>query len=417
MEPQEEEYRHNVWEIYRKEWETASPEKKTELNKRMLRWQELMKNGLTASQAYSRAMQEESDKSPVYTLIKEESDYRVVKHPSDKRPAIPSAPRTLKATLVFVGLALVAAIIYGFVITGDRNALNTELESVQSILITTQAQLSNTQTELSSTKQSLISTQTELDSTKKVLASTQTELEASQVELSTTKQTLTSTKQTLASTQSELGSTRSTLVSTQTQLSSTKDTLTLAQQQLVIAQETLEGLGITISTSKECSDVALIDNPTATNPTWSQLMTFLHQDQTDSHTYITNTYDCSQFSRDIHNNAEAAGIRAAEVQIKFRNEEVGHALNAFITTNRGLVYVDCTGVTEIEASWIAFSERYYGIEIELDTIAYIKAGKGYGVIGIDAPFISPKYSYYEDYIKILDQVKPSGIVESIRIYW
>jgi len=52
---------HNVWEIYRKEWETASPEKRAELNKRMLRWQELMKNGWTASQAYIRVMEEESD--------------------------------------------------------------------------------------------------------------------------------------------------------------------------------------------------------------------------------------------------------------------------------------------------------------------------------------------------------------------
>ncbi len=63
-ESQEKEYEHNVWEIYRKEWETASREKRVELNKRMLRWQELMKSGLTASQAYIRVMQGESDETP-----------------------------------------------------------------------------------------------------------------------------------------------------------------------------------------------------------------------------------------------------------------------------------------------------------------------------------------------------------------
>ena len=64
VESQEVEYKRSVWEIYRKEWETASPEKQAELNKRMLRWQELMKKGWTASQAYIRAMEEESDENP-----------------------------------------------------------------------------------------------------------------------------------------------------------------------------------------------------------------------------------------------------------------------------------------------------------------------------------------------------------------
>ena len=64
LESQEEEYEHSVWEIYRKEWETASSEKKIELNKRMNQWQELMKSGASASQAYYRVMQEESGKSP-----------------------------------------------------------------------------------------------------------------------------------------------------------------------------------------------------------------------------------------------------------------------------------------------------------------------------------------------------------------
>ena len=62
-ESQEEEYKRSVWEIYRGEWATASPEKRNELNKRMLRWKDLMKNGWTASQAYIRAMEEESDEN------------------------------------------------------------------------------------------------------------------------------------------------------------------------------------------------------------------------------------------------------------------------------------------------------------------------------------------------------------------
>ena len=56
----EKEYSKAVWEIYRNEWESASNEKRAELNKRMLNWQELMKNGLTASQAYYEIMLEKS---------------------------------------------------------------------------------------------------------------------------------------------------------------------------------------------------------------------------------------------------------------------------------------------------------------------------------------------------------------------
>ena len=63
-ESQEEEYQHNIWEIYRKEWATASPERRTVLNKRMLHWQELIKNGWTASKAYIRVAEEESGVTP-----------------------------------------------------------------------------------------------------------------------------------------------------------------------------------------------------------------------------------------------------------------------------------------------------------------------------------------------------------------
>ena len=68
MESQEEGYKHKVWEMYRREWEAASREKRFELNNRMLHWQELIKSGLSAEQAYRRAMEEESGKSTRYSF-------------------------------------------------------------------------------------------------------------------------------------------------------------------------------------------------------------------------------------------------------------------------------------------------------------------------------------------------------------
>ncbi len=376
----EREYEHNVREIYRREWATASSEKKVELNKRMFRWLELMKDGLTASQAHIRVMQEEPDKSPIYTAIEEESDYRVVEEPSDKHPAIPSAPRMRKAPLIFLSLALVAAIIYCIVITGDRDALNTELQSVQSVL-------ASTQTELSSTRGTLASTQGELSSTKQTLTSTKTELS--------------STKLTLVSTQSELSSTKQTLTSTQGELNSTKQTLSSTQQQLAVAQETLGGLGITLSTVK--LSTFLSDNSGATNPTWSQLMTFLSEDQTEKRTYIVNVYDCTEFSRDVHNNAEAAGIKAAFVGVDFRDGGSGHALNAFLTTDYGLVYVDCTPTG-------------------LDKIARIKAGKEYRAVevyGVTRTNFRNDYWWdaLDSYYYIRSSTGGQAVTSSIEIYW
>ncbi len=415
MESQEEEYKHSIWEIYRKEWATASPEKRTELNKRMLRWQELMENGWTASRAYYRVMEEDLGKAPSYSFW----------------------AKMRKAPLIILGLALVAAIVYCVVITVDRNALNAELESVQSRLTSTKTELASTQGDLNSTKQKLTSIQSELTSTKTELASTQAELTSTEAELTSTKQTFASTQKDLEAVQTDLSSTKQTLASTQTELSSTKQSLSSAQneleaseaklsstqQQLAVAQETLEGLGITLSTSKECYDVALIDNPTATNPTWSQLKTFLFQDRTEKHTYIEDVYDCSEFSMDVHNNAEAAGIRGAVVHVDFRNELVGHALNAFLTTDYGLVYIDCTRAPDT-------------ITRAPDTIARVKTGKEYRAVDLRKYYISVTNVRNDDWWDALDGLNspyysiPSStliplpsflqghmVTSSIKIYW
>ncbi len=132
-------------------------------------------------------------------------------------------------------------------------------------------------------------------------------------------------------------------------------------------------------------------------------MTFLSQDRTETHSYTAGVYDCSQFSRDVHNNAETRGIRAAEVQVWFRNESTGHALNAFLTTDYGLVYVDCT-----EAP---------------DTIARVKTGKEYRTVevyGVTGANIRNDYwwdalgSYY--YIPSSRTVGQQ-VTSNIKIYW
>jgi hypothetical protein len=122
--------------------------------------------------------------------------------------------------------------------------------------------------------------------------------------------------------------------------------------------------------------IVLVNNDNAKNPTYSQLINFLKADRTDQYPYQTvfllpsfysgtaeshvnlisiegiidgtkqpNTPRiCCDFAETLHNNAEKAGIRCAYVSIDFAVGP-GHALNAFDTTDRGLVYIDDTGVT------------------------------------------------------------------------
>lgn len=142
--------------------------------------------------------------------------------------------------------------------------------------------------------------------------------------------------------------------------------------------------------------VELINNPNAENPSWDELITFIRSDTTDSKPYIETfywSYVCADYARDVHNNAEAAGIRAAWVGIDFE-EGVGHALNAFDTTDKGLVFIDCTG-------W--------------DTIAYVKIGEELGYADLDSA-LSPQYSYYEEN-KDLSPYLPMGVVKDMQIHW
>jgi hypothetical protein len=245
----------------------------------------------------------------------------------------------LLALAIVLAIGLVGAVVFGLGINKDKNALAKELASVKS-------NLSSTQNELASTHQSLNAAQTELFNTKTMLSATQFDLTTVKNTLSATQTQLVTTNLTLAAKLTELNSANAKYASAQTSLTNAQDSLANTQKKLTAATDTLSGLGITVASSSECYDVQLVDNVTANNPTWQQLKDFLASDKTEKHDYTLNIYDCSQFSRDLHNRAEAAGIRAAEVQVFFSNDLLGHALDAFITTDYGLVCIDCTSAPD-----------------------------------------------------------------------
>lgn len=93
--------------------------------------------------------------------------------------------------------------------------------------------------------------------------------------------------------------------------------------------------------------ITLMENPKSENTTWENLVAFLHDDQTDTETFDEKTFVCSDFAEMLHNRAESAGIKCAYVTVDLGPsqeypEGIGHALNAFQTTDQGCIYIDST---------------------------------------------------------------------------
>jgi hypothetical protein len=89
----------------------------------------------------------------------------------------------------------------------------------------------------------------------------------------------------------------------------------------------------------------MLSNKKARDPSWEQLVWFLNCDNTDKREYIDNVFNCVDFAETLQNNAAKAGWRSAFVGIQVCDNTTGkisgHALNAFQTTDFGLVYIDC----------------------------------------------------------------------------
>ncbi len=134
--------------------------------------------------------------------------------------------------------------------------------------------------------------------------------------------------------------------------------------------------------------IILTNSATAVDPTFEELVAFITADSTDRKKYIgegPGAYVCADFAEEVHNNAEAAGIRAGWVSLTFEGTEEGHALNAFETSDKGLIFIDCTN-----------SGRTGSADKETpgwDAIAYIGEGKKYGVLPVER-VLATKFDYY-----------------------
>jgi len=152
--------------------------------------------------------------------------------------------------------------------------------------------------------------------------------------------------------------------------------------------------------------IHLTNSKNAKDPTWQQLVSFITTDKTDSKDYSLFSFPCGAFAEEVHNNAEALGIRAAWVVVDFQDGGELHALNAFHTTDKGIVFVDCTSSYRADIVYPMIYDTATGESREYkperlptyDTIAYVVIGKEYGQITLDRAELS-SYDFYEDYMQ------------------
>jgi hypothetical protein len=104
----------------------------------------------------------------------------------------------------------------------------------------------------------------------------------------------------------------------------------------------------------------------AANVSFEELCAFLANDTTETADYVYPAYSCGDFAVQLHDAAEYNGICCGIVVVTLNttgytstvilndtspgtlDSDRGHAFNVFNTTDRGLVYIDATGVSKAE---------------------------------------------------------------------
>ena len=92
------------------------------------------------------------------------------------------------------------------------------------------------------------------------------------------------------------------------------------------------------------------------NPTYKELMDFLARDKTDLKPRIKGEYVCEDFSAEVNNNAELEGIRAAFVVMEYP-QPPGHAIVAFETVDKGLIFIEPQ--TDERVEQLVIGKRFY----------------------------------------------------------
>lgn len=158
--------------------------------------------------------------------------------------------------------------------------------------------------------------------------------------------------------------------------------------------------------------IILLNNEVAIDPTWEQLKVFLGMDETDRDLYLVGSQMCGYFAEKLHNSAEATGIKCALVALNLGNGNY-HTLNAFKTTDSGLIFIDSTGreIQPIQMGWSPPSNPSW------DRIAIVEMGKEVSYENLFPERAT--YTTWPTYVFQRQEVEweSIGTVYDIELYW
>ncbi len=81
----------------------------------------------------------------------------------------------------------------------------------------------------------------------------------------------------------------------------------------------------------------------STDLTYHQVLEFLKEDQTEKILYQPSEFVCWDFAELLQENAQKQGLRCAVVTLAWSGSPKSHVINAFETSDKGLIWVDVTG--------------------------------------------------------------------------
>ena len=161
----------------------------------------------------------------------------------------------------------------------------------------------------------------------------------------------------------ELGSTKKVLLLAQMQLANAEEELAAREAELGVREgELAESAALIDSLQTALSNLQVNYERLTTgfgyvlrDPSYQEMKTFLSEDNTSEQEYLEGRYTCVDFAAAVKSNAAREGIRCAYVVVEFRGGG-GHAIVAFDTTDRGLIFVEPQFDWEVE---LEVGERYY----------------------------------------------------------
>lgn len=129
---------------------------------------------------------------------------------------------------------------------------------------------------------------------------------------------------------------------------------------------------------------------------YGELLQFLARDDTENATYVMPTYTCANFAATLFNRSQAQGIKCGLVSVTFEGRPVGHAFNAFPTSDKGIVLIDDTGLKSAQknSSLAAF---------QTDAAVYLQEGRPLGELNLTQVDGNLDYSFYLDKTRMIEE--------------